>query len=77
MVMCDTPGGIFTPEMKFAPPRTPLSVDATPAIGSMPTYAADYFSRQPEMAVPDPRDAEPKVRSQAERDLLKALRMAR
>ena len=50
MVMCDTPGGIFTPEMKFAPPRTPLPVDATPAIGSMPTYAADYFSRQPEMA---------------------------
>jgi 3-oxoadipate enol-lactonase len=27
-----------------------LPVDATPPIGSLPTYAADYFSRQPEMA---------------------------
>ena len=50
MVMADTPGGIFTPEMKFAPPRAPLPVDATPPIGSLPTYAADYFAKHPEMA---------------------------
>lgn len=50
MVMADTPGGIFTPEMKFTRPREPISVDATPPIGSLPTYAADYFSRCPEMA---------------------------
>ena len=54
MVMADTPGGIFTPEMNFpAVPnagRPPLPVDATPPIGSLPTYAADYFARRPEMA---------------------------
>jgi 3-oxoadipate enol-lactonase len=50
MVMADTPGGIFTPEMTFTAPREPIAVDATPAIGSLPTYAADYFSRRPEMA---------------------------
>ena len=50
MVMADTPGGIFTPEMKFGIPRTPLPVDTTPPIGSLPTYASDYFSRRPEMA---------------------------
>ena len=50
MVMADTPGGIFTPEMKFDRPREPLPVDASPPIGSLPTYAADYFARRPEMA---------------------------
>jgi 3-oxoadipate enol-lactonase len=50
MVMADTPGGIFTPDMKFEPPRTPLQVDATPPIGSLPTYAADYFTKHPAMA---------------------------
>jgi 3-oxoadipate enol-lactonase len=34
MVMADTPGGIFTPEMKFETPREPLAVDASPPIGS-------------------------------------------
>jgi pimeloyl-ACP methyl ester carboxylesterase len=49
MVMADTPGGIFTPDMKFE--RTgPMPVDASPPIGSLPTYAADYFARRPEMA---------------------------
>ena len=50
MVMADTPGGIFTPEMKFEPPSAPLPVDASPPIGSLPTYAADYFTKHPEMA---------------------------
>ncbi len=56
MVMADTPGGIFTPEMKLErlaprPGATPvLPVDATPPIGSLPTYAADYFIRRPELA---------------------------
>jgi 3-oxoadipate enol-lactonase len=49
MVMADTPGGIFTPDMKFDA-RAPMPVDATPPIGSLPTYAADYFARSPEMA---------------------------
>jgi 3-oxoadipate enol-lactonase len=49
MVMADTPGGIFTPDMKFGRPA-PLPVDATPPIGSLPTYAADYFARRPELA---------------------------
>jgi 3-oxoadipate enol-lactonase len=50
MVMADTPGGIFTPDMKFERPREPLPVDATPPIGSLPTYASDYFAGHPEMA---------------------------
>src|ERR1700722_11690857 len=50
MAMADTPGGLFTPEMKFEAPRAPLPVDACPPIGSMPTYAADYFTKHPEMA---------------------------
>ncbi|HUA34235.1 MAG TPA: alpha/beta hydrolase [Candidatus Binataceae bacterium] len=49
MVMADTPGGIFTQNMKFER-TTPLPVDATPPIGSLPTYAADYFDRIPQMA---------------------------
>jgi len=50
MVMADTPGGIFTPEMRFPTPRTPLVMDTTPPVGSLPTYARDYFARRPEMA---------------------------
>ncbi len=50
MVMADTPGGIFTPDMKFEAPRAPLAVDASPPIGSLPTYAADYFAKHPAMA---------------------------
>ena len=50
MVMADTPGGIFTPDMKFERSAAPMPVDATPPIGSLPTYAADYFLRRPELA---------------------------
>jgi 3-oxoadipate enol-lactonase len=49
MVMADTPGGIFTPNMKFER-TTPLPVDSSPALGSLPTYAADYFARKPDWA---------------------------
>jgi 3-oxoadipate enol-lactonase len=49
MVMADTPGGVFTPDMKFER-REPLPVDSTPPLGSLPTYAADYFARRPEFA---------------------------
>jgi pimeloyl-ACP methyl ester carboxylesterase len=49
MVMADTPGGIFTPDMKFER-STPLPADPNPPIGSLPTYAADYFARRPELA---------------------------
>jgi 3-oxoadipate enol-lactonase len=53
MVMADTPGGIFTPEMRplmasVSGPGLPLT--GVPPIGSMPTYAYDYFARRPEMA---------------------------
>src|SRR5271155_4152663 len=50
MVMADTPGGIFAPDMKFGIPRTPMVMDTTPPIGSLPTYATDYFARRPELA---------------------------
>jgi pimeloyl-ACP methyl ester carboxylesterase len=36
--------------MKFEAPRAPLPVDTSPPIGSLPTYAADYFAKHPEMA---------------------------
>jgi len=49
MVMADTPGGIFTPEMKFEQSAR-LPADPNPPIGSLPTYAADYFARRPELA---------------------------
>src|SRR5260221_2919613 len=49
MVMADTPGGIFTPDMKFERVG-PMPIDATPPIGSLPTYAAEYFARRPELA---------------------------
>jgi len=50
MVMADTHGGIFTPDMKFPAPRSPMVMDTTPPIGSLPTYARDYFARRPELA---------------------------
>lgn len=53
MVMADTPGGIFTPEMdalRGAPSRTTVPLDTSPPIGALPTYARDYFARRPEMA---------------------------
>ena len=52
LVMADTPGGIFTPEMEAAmPPERPsLPLDTSPPVGSLPTYAKDYFARRPEMA---------------------------
>ncbi len=54
MVMADTPGGIFTPEMDamMASARNAarLPLDTQPPIGAMPTYARDYFARRPEMA---------------------------
>jgi 3-oxoadipate enol-lactonase len=48
MVMADTPGGIFPPGI----PRlnAPPLPSGEPPIGSMPTYAADYFARRPAMA---------------------------
>ncbi len=49
MVMADTPGGIFTPEMKFPRGSTPVRSD-TPKIGSLPTYATDFFVRHRELA---------------------------
>jgi 3-oxoadipate enol-lactonase len=51
MVMADTHGGIATPEMSevFRSVRlAPLS--EPPVIGSLPTYAEDYFARNPPMA---------------------------
>lgn len=53
MVMADTPGGIFTPEMdalRSAISRGALPMDTSPPIGALPTYARDYFARHPEMA---------------------------
>jgi 3-oxoadipate enol-lactonase len=53
MVMADTPGGIFTPEMDAmmekvrSGARLPLEA---PTIGSLPTYAKGYFQRSREMA---------------------------
>jgi 3-oxoadipate enol-lactonase len=49
MVMADTPGGIFTPEMKFAPGR-PSVLHASPGIGMLPTYARDFYIRNRELA---------------------------
>jgi len=50
MVMADTPGGIFTKDMKFPAPPSPIVMDTPPPIGSLPTYARDYFKRRPAMA---------------------------
>jgi 3-oxoadipate enol-lactonase len=50
MVMADTPGGIFTPDMKFDVPSAPMAMNTAPPIGALPTYARDYFARRPEMA---------------------------
>src|SRR5713226_17675 len=51
MVMAGTIGGIFLPEMAphFAA-RAPLPLSSDPPIGSLPTYAADYFVRRPDKA---------------------------
>jgi len=50
LVVCDTPGGIFPPGVVLERTRATGLVEATPPIGSMPTYAADYFARRPELA---------------------------
>jgi len=58
--------------------RPTLAVSETPAARS--PYAAQLEPEPPRRRAnnePAPREAEPKVRSQAERDLLKALRMVR
>ncbi len=50
LVMCDTPGGIFPPGVSLERPRVAVPVEEIPPIGSMPTYASDYFARKPEFA---------------------------
>ncbi|MFZ0888600.1 MAG: alpha/beta hydrolase [Candidatus Binataceae bacterium] len=51
MVMADTYGGIVTPAMAQAfQGRTLRPLPEPPPIGSMPTYARDYFARRPEFA---------------------------
>jgi 3-oxoadipate enol-lactonase len=51
MVMADTPGGIFPPGTNLgAGAGTRLPMDEIPPIGSLPTYAEDYFARKPEFA---------------------------
>jgi len=54
LVMADTPGGILSPASAQMMPRaqasSPLPVTAVAPIGSLPTYARDYFDRRPEMA---------------------------
>jgi len=51
MVMADTHGGIFTPAMAESFARRTIRPLSEPvAIGALPTYAADYFPRRPEMA---------------------------
>jgi 3-oxoadipate enol-lactonase len=50
MVMADTPGGIFTPEMAAHFARAPRPLQEPAPIGSLPTYARDYFARRPEFA---------------------------
>ncbi len=50
MVMADTHGGIVTPEMARIFQSHTIRPLGEPSIGSMPTYASDYFARRPEMA---------------------------
>lgn len=51
MVMADTTGGITTAETaEFMRNRPAVRLDSEPAIGRLPTYAADYFIRAPQMA---------------------------
>src|SRR5579863_8646988 len=53
MVMADTHGGIVTPPMQRhfeAPAGGRAALDPNPPIGSLPTYASDYFARRPELA---------------------------
>jgi 3-oxoadipate enol-lactonase len=50
LVMADTPGGILTPAMEAAmavAAGAQLVLDAEPPVGTMPTYAADFFARLP------------------------------
>lgn len=52
LVMADTHGGIATPEVArhFPPRAAPTPLRGTAPIGSLPTYAKDYFARRPERA---------------------------
>jgi len=50
MVMADTPGGLLPLEVRPDQPRRPLTMDATAPLGSLPTYAKDYFERRHELA---------------------------
>jgi 3-oxoadipate enol-lactonase len=54
MVMADTPGGILTPAMEALIARRAegarLILDGEPPVGTMPTYARDFFARRPELA---------------------------
>jgi 3-oxoadipate enol-lactonase len=54
LVMADTHGGIMTPAMEAAMARVaggarPV-LDAEPPVGTMPTYARDFFARRPHYA---------------------------
>ncbi|MFQ5665948.1 MAG: alpha/beta fold hydrolase [Candidatus Binatia bacterium] len=51
LVLCDTPGGIFPPGVSLERPREPLRFAANPPLGSLPTYAKDYFVRRPDLAL--------------------------
>jgi 3-oxoadipate enol-lactonase len=48
--MCDTPGGIFPPGVALERPRVSVPAEEIAPIGSLPTYARDYFARRPEFA---------------------------
>jgi 3-oxoadipate enol-lactonase len=51
LVMADTHGGIVTPAMAETFARRTMRPLIPPvSIGAMPTYAADYFARRPELA---------------------------
>jgi 3-oxoadipate enol-lactonase len=51
LVMAGTFGGIVLPEMVQAfEDRKLRPLEEQPVIGSLPTYAGDYFARRPEMA---------------------------
>jgi hypothetical protein len=68
--------GPAEPPRSFASPAEPPRSFASPAEPSRSSGVAAEFSRSPAMA--DAAQSElPRVRSQAERDLLRALRMAR
>jgi 3-oxoadipate enol-lactonase len=50
IVLADTPGGILTPEMRLDRDAGRRPMDVIFPIGSLPTYARDYFARRPEFA---------------------------